>query len=164
MDSGWDMKHMVRTIVTSATYRQTSVATPELLAADPLNRELARQSAFRVDAELVRDNALAVAGLLVPTIGGPSVKPYQPDGYWENLNFPPRVYVADKGAGPVPAWALHLVAALVPAPQPARLRRAQPRGMLRRAKPLEHPSAGPGAAERPDLRRGGPRLRRAHSP
>ena len=97
MDSGWDMKHMVRTIVTSKTYRQTSVATPELLAADPLNRELARQSAYRVDAELVRDNALAVSGLLVPKIGGPSVKPYQPDGYWENLNFPPRQYVADKG-------------------------------------------------------------------
>ena len=97
MDSGWDMKHMVRTIVTSKTYRQTSVATPELLAADPLNRELARQSAYRVDAELVRDNALAVSGLLVPKIGGPSVKPYQPDGYWENLNFPPREYVADQG-------------------------------------------------------------------
>ena len=98
MDSGWDMKHMVRTIVTSATYKQTSIATPQLLAADPLNRELARQSAFRVDAELVRDNALAVSGLLVSKLGGPSVKPYQPDGYWENLNFPPRQYVADRGA------------------------------------------------------------------
>jgi hypothetical protein len=98
MDSGWDMKHMVRTIVTSATYRQTSAATPELLAADPPNRELARQSTYRVDAELVRDNALTIAGLLVPTIGGPSVKPYQPEGYWENLNFPPREYVADTGA------------------------------------------------------------------
>ncbi len=98
MDSGWDMKHMVRTIATSATYRQTSVATPELLTADPLNRELARQSPYRVDAELVRDTALTVAGLLVPTIGGPSVKPYQPDGYWENLNFPTREYGADKGA------------------------------------------------------------------
>ncbi|HAV61933.1 MAG TPA: hypothetical protein DCY13_06170, partial [Verrucomicrobiales bacterium] len=62
-------------------------------------RELARQSRWRVDAELVRDNALSVAGLLVPTIGGPSVKPYQPDGYWENLNFPVRSYDADKGDG-----------------------------------------------------------------
>jgi Protein of unknown function (DUF1553)/Protein of unknown function (DUF1549)/Planctomycete cytochrome C len=97
MDSGWDVKHMVRTIATSKTYRQTSVATPELLAADPLNRELARQSAYRGDAELVRDNALAVSGLLVAKIGGPSVKPYQPDGYWENLNFPERQYVADRG-------------------------------------------------------------------
>jgi hypothetical protein len=64
---------------------------------DPYNRELARQSAFRLEAELVRDTALAVSGLLVPTIGGPSVKPYQPDRYWENLNFPPREYVADQG-------------------------------------------------------------------
>lgn len=97
MDSGWDVKHMVRTIVTSRTYRQVSTATPELLAADPYNREHARQSAFRLDAELVRDYALAVAGLLTPKIGGPSVKPYQPDGYWENLNFPTRQYVADTG-------------------------------------------------------------------
>ena len=97
MDSKWNMKHMVRTIVTSATYKQTSVATPQLAAADPYNREVARQSAFRVDAELVRDAALSVSGLLVRTIGGPSVKPYQPDGYWENLNFPVRTYPNDTG-------------------------------------------------------------------
>lgn len=97
MDSGWDTKHMVRTIVTSHTYRQVSTPTPELLAADPYNREYVRQSAFRVNAELVRDTALAVSGLLVPKIGGPSVKPYQPEGYWENLNFPVRQYVHDQG-------------------------------------------------------------------
>jgi len=98
IDSGWDMKHMVRTIVSSATYRQSSTASAERIAADPANRELARQSAWRVDAELVRDAALASSGLLVRTIGGPSVKPYQPDGYWENLNFPPRNYQVDTGA------------------------------------------------------------------
>lgn len=97
MDSGWDVRHMVRTIVTSATYRQVSTASPELRAIDPDNRELARQSEFRVEAELVRDTALAVSGLLVPKIGGPSVKPYQPEGYWENLNFPTREYAADLG-------------------------------------------------------------------
>jgi hypothetical protein len=97
MDSKWNMKHMVRTIVTSDAYKQTSVATPQLVAADPYNRELARQSTFRVDAELVRDAALSVSGLLVRTIGGPSVKPYQPDGYWENLNFPVRTYPNDTG-------------------------------------------------------------------
>ena len=97
MDSQWNMKHMVRTIVTSATYRQTAVATPELAATDSYNREVARQSAFRVDAECVRDAALCVSGLLVRTIGGPSVKPYQPDGYWENLNFPVRTYPNDTG-------------------------------------------------------------------
>ena len=62
-----------------------------------MQEQLARQSAFRIDAELVRDNALAIAGLLVPTIGGPSVKPYQPDDYWENLNFPRREYSPDRG-------------------------------------------------------------------
>ena len=97
MDSKWDMKHMVRTIVTSDAYKQTSLATPQLAAADPYNRELARQSTFRVDAECVRDAALSVSGLLVRTIGGPSVKPYQPEGYWENLNFPTRTYPNDTG-------------------------------------------------------------------
>ncbi|HEV7403260.1 MAG TPA: PSD1 and planctomycete cytochrome C domain-containing protein [Chthoniobacteraceae bacterium] len=98
MDSGWDIKHVVRAIVTSQTYRQVSTASPELVARDPFNRELARQGRWRLDAEFVRDNALVVAGLLVPTIGGPSVKPYQPDGYWENLNFPVRTY--DNSTGP----------------------------------------------------------------
>jgi len=97
MDSGWDVKHMIRTMVTSQTYRQASVAAPDQLARDPENRLLARQSRFRLDAELVRDNALAVSGLLSPKIGGPSVKPYQPPGYWENLNFPPREYTSDMG-------------------------------------------------------------------
>lgn len=97
MDSGWDVKHMVRLIVTSQTYKQTSIASKELRARDPDNRELARQSRWRLDAELVRDNALAISGLLVSKIGGPSARPYQPDGYWENLNFPVRSYDASKG-------------------------------------------------------------------
>ena len=97
MDSGWDVKHMVRAIVTSQTYRQVSTASAALQASDPYNRFTARQSAFRLDAELVRDQALAVSGLLVRAIGGPSVKPYQPDGYWENLNFPQRTYPSDRG-------------------------------------------------------------------
>lgn len=92
IDSGWDMKHMVKLIVTSQAYRQQSTAAPELRTLDPLNRLLARQSAFRIDAELVRDNALKVSGLLESQLGGPSVKPYQPEGYWENLNFPTREY------------------------------------------------------------------------
>jgi hypothetical protein len=97
MDSGWDMKHMVRTIVMSQTYRQASTAPHELVAADLGNRELARQNCYRLDAELVRDNALSISGLLSPKIGGPSVRPYQPAKYWDNLNFPPRDYVADQG-------------------------------------------------------------------
>jgi hypothetical protein len=96
-DSGWNVKHLVRLIVNSQTYRQASTASPELLARDPENRLLARQSRYRLEAELVRDNALAISGLLSPKIGGPSVKPYQPDDYWENLNFPPRKYEPSTG-------------------------------------------------------------------
>lgn len=98
MDSGWDMKHMVRLIVTSATYRQSSVPTRKMIERDPDNRLLARQGRWRLEAELVRDNALSLAGLLDPTVGGPSVNPYQPDTYWENLNFPTRTYEASAGA------------------------------------------------------------------
>ncbi len=97
MDSGWDIKHMVRTLVNSAAYRQVSTADKAQLARDPYNREFARQGRFRLEAEEVRDNALAISGLLSPKIGGPSVKPYQPDRYWDNLNFPVRDYIADKG-------------------------------------------------------------------
>ena len=95
----WDVKRMVRLLVTSRAYRQTSYASAGLKEADPFNRLLARQARFRLDAEFVRDNALAVSGLLVDKVGGESVKPYQPGGYWEFLNFPTRTYVHDKGEG-----------------------------------------------------------------
>ena len=94
--SGWDVKHLVRLIVTSEAYRQTSTPTKDLRERDPFNREIACQSRFRLDAEFVRDNALAISGLLVPHIGGPSVNPYQPAGYWENLNFPVREWEPSK--------------------------------------------------------------------
>jgi mono/diheme cytochrome c family protein len=97
MDSGWNIKHTVRLLVTSATYRQTSTATEVLQQLDPYNRLYARQSRFRLDAELVRDNALAISGLLVDTVGGRSVYPYQPAGYWRHMNFPVRKWPGDKG-------------------------------------------------------------------
>lgn len=97
VESGWNVKHIVKLMVSSQTYKQVSTASKELLTRDPENRELARQSRYRIDAELVRDNALAISGLLVSKVGGPSVKPYQPDGYWENLNFPTRTWQADTG-------------------------------------------------------------------
>ena len=96
--SGWDVKHMVRTLVMSEAYRRASSVPHDVLTRDPENRELARQGRWRVEAELVRDMALSVSGLLVPAIGGPSALPYQPDGYWENLNFPQRTYPASVGA------------------------------------------------------------------
>jgi hypothetical protein len=82
-ESGWDIQRFFKLMVTSATYRQSATATPDKLERDAANRLLSRGPRFRVDAEVVRDYALAVSGLLSPKIGGPSVKPYQPDGVWE---------------------------------------------------------------------------------
>jgi hypothetical protein len=86
MESGWDVKHLVRLIVTSATYRQSSVADHGSLERDPANRLLARGPRFRLPAELIRDNALKVSGLLVPRIGGPSVNPYTPGDLWREIS------------------------------------------------------------------------------
>jgi hypothetical protein len=83
MSSGWDMKRMLKQIALSATYRQSSRASADLLARDPANQLLARGPARRLTAEMLRDQALAVSGLLVEKLGGPSVKPYQPEGLWE---------------------------------------------------------------------------------
>jgi hypothetical protein len=100
--SGWDIKAMQRLIVTSATYRQSSKVTPQLLEKDPENRLLARGPRGRLQAELVRDNALAISGLLDARIGGRSVKPYQPAGLWEELafgdGFSEQTYVQSHGA------------------------------------------------------------------
>jgi hypothetical protein len=98
-DSGWDVKHILKLMVLSRTYRQSSAASEPLRHRDPYNQWLARQAQFRLDAEMVRDNALAISGLLSPKIGGPSAKPYQPAGYWSLLNFPKREYQNDKGEG-----------------------------------------------------------------
>lgn len=98
-DSGWDVKHIVRLIVTSETYQQVSAKNPNLAEIDPDNRLLSEQSARRLDAEFIRDNALAISGLLhTSSIGGPSMQPYQPDDYWANLNFPERKYHASAGS------------------------------------------------------------------
>ena len=99
MDHGWDVKHIVRLMVTSAAYRQSSVPSKQLQERDPQNRLYARQSRWRLDAELVRDNALGISGLLETKVGGPSVFPYQPPGYWSALNFPTREWQNSKGEG-----------------------------------------------------------------
>ncbi len=82
-ESGWDMKKFYKLLVTSATYRQAAVTTPEKLAKDAQNRFMSRGPRFRMDAEMIRDYALASSGIMVRKLGGPSVKPYQPDGVWE---------------------------------------------------------------------------------
>ena len=97
MESGWDVKHVLKLMVTSRAYRQSSLADEKLREADPFNRWFARQTRFRLDAEMVRDNALSISGLLSPTMLGASAKPYQPPGYYAQLNFPKREYEADRG-------------------------------------------------------------------
>jgi mono/diheme cytochrome c family protein len=97
VDGGWDLKATLKQMVMSAAYRQASRPRDTDHQLDPANRWLSRQNAFRLDAELVRDNALAISGLLSERIGGPSVKPYQPPGYWVFLNFPRREYDPDHG-------------------------------------------------------------------
>jgi hypothetical protein len=95
VDSGWNVKHMMKLIAMSHTYRQTSVVSEQTLEADLENRLLSRQNSYRLPAESIRDSALAVSRLLTNRIGGPSVKPYQPSGYYRHLNFPTRKYSAD---------------------------------------------------------------------
>ncbi|WP_417730678.1 PSD1 and planctomycete cytochrome C domain-containing protein [Rosistilla oblonga] len=97
VESGWDIKQMLRMIARSATYRQSSKPSAALRAQDPYNDLFARQGRFRISAEMVRDTNLMISGLLVEKVGGPSSKPYQPAGYYAQLNFPRRTYVADDG-------------------------------------------------------------------
>ncbi len=98
----WDVKRFYKQVLMSATYRQAALLTPEKLAKDPENRLMSRGPRFRMDAEVVRDYALAASGLLAPQIGGPSAKPYQPDGVWDAvamLGSNTRFYKADTGDG-----------------------------------------------------------------
>ena len=99
-ESGWDVKHVYKLMAMSATYRQSALVTPEKLEKDPQNRLLARGPRFRMDAEMIRDAALAGSGLLVEKIGGPSVRPYQPPGIWNEVGMPDgdtRIYKQDTG-------------------------------------------------------------------
>jgi hypothetical protein len=100
MDSGWNFRRLVKTMVMSATYRQSEVISPEKMERDPLNKWLSRGPHLRLDAEEIRDQALAASGLLVEKIGGPPVKPYQPEGVWEAVamaDSDTRVYKQDTG-------------------------------------------------------------------
>ena len=96
VSSGWDVKHIVRLIVTSSTYRQSSAQREDLKDRDPHNRLYARQTSTRLPAEMIRDQALAVSGLLVERVGGRKGHPYQPAGYYKHLNFPRRDYQPDR--------------------------------------------------------------------
>lgn len=99
MDGGWDFKRLVRTIVTSRTYRQASGITPAALELDPENRLVARGPRFRLPAWMIRDQTLAASGMLVSRVGGEPVKPWQPPGLWEEVTFgeDKKIYVPDTG-------------------------------------------------------------------
>ncbi|MDA1277195.1 MAG: DUF1553 domain-containing protein [Verrucomicrobia bacterium] len=102
LESGWNVKHLFKLIVMSSTYRQGAGTTAEKLDKDPENRLLSRGPRFRMDAEMIRDYALAASGLLARTVGGPSVKPYQPPGVWEAVAMPESNtgnYTPDSGEG-----------------------------------------------------------------
>ncbi len=98
VQSGWDVKALIRRLVLTRTYRQSSIPTTESAQRDPLNHFFAHQSRQRFPVEMIRDTALMVSGLLVDQLGGVSVKPPQPDGYYRHLNFPTRRYHPDTGA------------------------------------------------------------------
>jgi hypothetical protein len=97
IESGWDLKHLLKLLVSSAAYRQSSAVTRALAERDPDNRLLARGPRHRLPSWVLRDQALAASGLLVGTVGGPSVRPYQPPGIWEEITFGNKRYVQDKG-------------------------------------------------------------------
>lgn len=95
-ENGWDVKQLVKSIVMTSAYKQSSFASAQTRERDPYNRFYSHQTRHRLPAEMIRDNALAVSGLLNLEYGGPSVKPYQPTGYYRHLNFPQRKYREDK--------------------------------------------------------------------
>ena len=138
----------------------SSVETPAVRERDPSNRCSRGRHVSRLDAEFVRDNALAVSGLLVRAVGGETVKPYQPRKILGGAELPgPRVGERQGREG-VPPRPVHALAADVPAPGDAGVRRPEPRGVHLRAAAIEHPAAGARAAERPRVRGSRPRLRR----
>ena len=143
MDRGWSLKATHRLMVTSATYRQSSHVTPDLLTRDPYNRLLARGPRMRVEAEIVRDIALAASGLLSPKVGGPSVYPPAPEFLvCAAGELRSQELVRGKGREPLPSGSLHLplpLGALSDAPD---IRCPQRRQLLCSPLPIQHPAAG----------------------
>lgn len=119
MEHGWNIKRLVKQMVMSATYRQSAKMSPEKLAKDPENTYLSRSSRSRINAEFVRDVVLSSSGLLVPMVGGPSVKPYQPPGLWEGATSGRgllSMYVQDHGASLYRRGMYTLIKRTVPPP------------------------------------------------
>ena len=154
----WDLKRALKKMVTSAAYRQSSAVTPELAVKDPGNRLLARGARFRLEAEMIRDQALSLAGLLSRKMGGPPVYPPQPPALWR---FTDLTMADEPGRRSLSSRALHFLAPPGAAPFDGHLRRAEPRSLFA-APPLdEYAAASPGDVERSGLRGGGPVARPA---
>ena len=144
-DTGWDVKRFFKLLVTSATYRQSAISTPEKIEKDPQNRLLSRGPRFRMDAEMVRDYALAAGGLLACKVGGPSARPYQPEGVWEAVAMPEsntRVYQRDQGAESLSPQPLYVLEAQRTACVDGDLQRPQPRGLHGPPRAHRHTFAG----------------------
>ena len=152
VDSGWDMKHMMKLLAMSRAYRQSSRETPEMRESDPLNKLVARQASYRFPAENVRDAALSISGLLVARVGGASARPYQPAGLLPAPKFPRAGVCSGQGRQPMAAGRVHALAAAIRAPDAQGVRRAVARGMHGRAAAVEHGAGGAGAVERPGVR------------
>ena len=136
--SGWDVKAFVKRMVLSRTYRQSSIPSAEALERDPLNQLHSRQGRWRLPAEFVRDTTLSISGTLVQELGGPSVKPPQPPGYYGHLNFPPRSYNAGSERAAMAPRRLRSSAASVPPPDARRVRCSDAGGVHRSSSRLEH--------------------------
>ena len=152
VESGWDVKGLVRALVLSATYQQSSAATPGDFARDPENRLLARGPRFRMDAEMVRDQILATSGLLNPAMYGKSVKPPQPDGVWEAVTLPssfPKTYEPDGGdADPTAAASTRIGNACHAASADDHPERADARVVHGAPRAHQHAAAGAAPVER----------------
>ena len=165
-DDGWDVKRFMKRLVMSATYRQSSRVTPESLAKDPANRLLARGPRFRLDAETLRDQALFDGGLLVETVGGPSVKPPQPSGLWEAVAYTDSNtahFLADTGVEKIHRrsfytfWKRNVAAAA-----DDHVRCPLARGLPGAPGADQYAAPGPAHDERAAIHRGGPRPGRTH--
>ena len=161
-EDGWDVKRLMKRLVMSATYRQSSRVTPETLAKDPANRLLARGPRFRLDAEMLRDQALFVSGLLVETVGGPSVKPPQPSGLWEAVAYTDSNtahFTADTGAEKVHRRSLYTFwKRTSPPPQMTTFDAPSREACQVRRERTNTPLQALLALERAAIRRGGARL------
>ncbi len=154
VESGWDVKALHRLIVSSATFQQSSHVPAAIAARDPDNQLLARGPRRRLPAEAIRDSALAASGLLNRAIGGPSVKPYQPAGLWEQAGTG-KTYKQDTGDEPLPPQSVHVLEAHVAAAVDDHVRRDVAGGVHRQARRDDDAAAVAGAAERSAVRRGG---------